>query len=154
MRNHQVGTPLATELPPIFATCYRGGETIDITGTRVRGNTWTEEDATKDEAEEDETESVFNITNYSRGFNNKCDLFPSVGYQPVVGDVLEESAASGALAAAAGVEFFPFEGDKRRFVLRAPISKKQFSKRPKIFSVSLYRGPDLDTTQIQADTES
>ena len=149
-RNHQVGTPLVTRRPPVLVTLYRAGETIDITGTRVRGGSWSEDDVTQSEKEMDEVEEAFNITTWNEGEQTKCDLFPVITFQPKVGDVVEESAASAALALAADIDIFE-AGGKRRWVVEAPINRKQFGKRALIFSLTLYRGPALDTTQIEAD---
>lgn len=150
-RNHQVGTALQTRRPPTLATLIRGTDLTDITGTRVRGGSWNEDDVTKSEKEMDEVEEAFNITTWDQGEQTKADLFPVAGFEPKVGDVLEESAASAAIALAAGIEIFE-AGGKRRWVIEAPINRKQFGKRALIYSLSLYRGPALDTTQIQLDT--
>ena len=150
-RNHQVGTALLTRRPPTLATLIRGSDNIDITGTRVRGGSWTEDDVTQSEKEMDEVEEAFNITTWNEGEQTKCDLFPVAGFEPKVGDVLEESAASAALAVAAGIDIFE-DGGKRRWVVEAPINRKQFGKRALIFSLNLYRGPALDTTQIEEET--
>jgi hypothetical protein len=150
-RNHQVGTPLQTRRPPSLATLYRGTDTIDITGTRVRGGSWTEDDVTQSEKEMDEVEEAFNSTAWNEGDQTKCDLFPVAGFEPKVNDVLEESADSAAIALAAGIEIFE-TGGKRRWVIESPINRKQFGKRALIYSLTLYRGPALDTTLIQADT--
>lgn len=150
-RNHQVGTALLSRRPPALATLYRAGTTVDITGTRVRGGSWGEDDVTQSEKNMDEVEEAFNVTTWNEGEQTKCDLFPVAGFEPKVGDVLEESAASAAIALAAGIDIFE-DGNKRRWVVEAPIARKQFGKRALIFSLALYRGPALDTTQIQADT--
>ena len=150
-RNHQVGTPLQTRRPPTLATLYRAAATIDITGTRVRGGSWTEDDVTQSEKELDEVEEAFNSTAWNQGEQVKCDLFPVSGFEPKVNDVLEESAASAAIALAAGIEIFEV-GGKRRWLIEAPINRKQFGKRSLVYSLPLYRGPALDTTQILADT--
>jgi hypothetical protein len=150
-RNHQVGTALLTRRPPTLVSLYRGSDTIDITGTRVRGGSWTEDDVTQSEKEMDEVEEAFNVTTWNEGDQTKCDLFPVAGFEPKVGDVLEESSASAALAVAAGIDIFE-AGDKRRWVVESPINRKQFGKRALIFSLTLYRGPALDTTQIEEDT--
>jgi hypothetical protein len=150
-RNHQVGTQLVSRRPPTLATLIRGSDSTDITGTRVRGGSWLEDDVTQDAAELDEVEEIFNISTYNEGEQTKCDLFPVAGFEPKVGDVLEESTASAALAVAAGIDIFE-DGGKRRWVVRGPINRKQFGKRALIFTLSLYRGPALDTTQIEEES--
>jgi hypothetical protein len=149
--NAQIGTPLVNRRPPVLVSLLRGSDTIDITGTRVRGGTWLEDDVTQDAAELDELEEIFNITPYNQGEQTKCDLFPVTGFEPKVGDVLEESADSAALALSEGIDIFE-AGGKRRWVVRAPINRKQFGKRRLIFSMTLYRGPALDTTQIESES--
>lgn len=149
--NHQVGTQLVTRRPPVLTTLYRGASSIDITGTRVRGGTWLEDDVTQSEKELDEVEEAFNITAWNRGEQVKCDLYPLSTFEPQVNDVVEESTASAAIAIAAGIEIFEV-GGKRRWVIEAPINRKQFGKRALIFSLTLYRGPALDTTQIEAES--
>lgn len=151
--NHQVGTPLVTRRPPVLVSCYRGSDTIDITGTRIRGGSFTLDKVTQSEKEMDEVEEAFNITVWNKGEQVKFDMFPVNTYEPEVGDVLEESAASAAIAEADGIDIFE-AGGKRRWVLEAPINQKQFGKRALIYTCTAYRGPALDTTQIQADTES
>ncbi|HEY4282646.1 MAG TPA: hypothetical protein VGM62_06230 [Chthoniobacterales bacterium] len=149
--NHQVGPQLLTRRPPVFGTLYRGEDDTDITGSRIRGGTWQEDDVTQSESELNEDEEVFNITAYNEGERVKCDFFPVAGFEPKVNDVLEETTASAALAVSQGIEIFE-TGGKRRWVLEAPVTRKQFSKRPLIYSLSLYRGRALDTTQIEVES--
>src|SRR6476660_1761199 len=122
-RNHQVGTQLLTRRPPTLVTLFRGAGSTDITGTRVRGGSWNEDDVTQSEKEMDEVEEAFNITTWNEGEQTKCDLFPVAGFEPKVGDVREESAASAAIALAAGIDIFE-DGNKRRWVVEAPINRK------------------------------
>lgn len=153
--NLQVGTPLLTRKPPIFGKLYHG-TTGGVTVTCViRGGSWNETDDTKSDEEMNEVEETFNSIRYDRGERAKADLFPGatggVTFFPEVNDVLEETAASATDAQAAGVCIWE-AGGKRRYVIQAPVERKQFGKRAIVYSVTLLRKNALDTTQITVDS--
>lgn len=153
--NLQIGTPLLTRVPPAFGLLYHGttgGVTISCT---IRGGSWQETDETKSSPETNEVEETFNISRFDRGESAKVDLFPGVTagvtFFPEVNDVLEETAASAAIATAAGVCIWE-AGGKRRYTIMAPVERKQFGKRALVYSVTLVRKNALDTTKITADS--
>ena len=148
--NHQVGTILVTRRPPVFDKLYRCGVATDITCV-VRGGTWQEDDATKSSPEMNEVEETFSIQAYDQGETVKADLFPGEGFFPQVNDILEESAASAAIAIADGIPIFE-AGGKRRYVIVAPVTRKQFGKRALVFSVSLMRRTALDLTSMECES--
>ena len=79
----QAGTPLFTQLPPIF------------TGYHVVGGTWKEDDAVKSDETMNEAEETFNITYYDAGRDASATLV-SEAQQPriAVGDKLVEASGS------------------------------------------------------------
>ena len=79
----QAGTPLFTQLPPIF------------TGYHVVGGTWKESDAVKSELTLNEAEETFNITYYDSGRDASCTLVSEVAQPRIaVGDKLTEATGS------------------------------------------------------------
>jgi hypothetical protein len=125
--NSQVGIPILTKRPPLFANAT------------VRGGTWNEDDATKSEQNLNADEETFNTTAYDKGEDVATDLFPHAAYSPAVNDVLTEqwNPANGAQ---------PGGWVARSWVI-TKIRRTRFGKRGLIYSVTLIRRDALDTSQ-------